>query len=214
MTPGATRMSKLEFVVHHDDVRRLARRRAGRVRQRLQAIGERRRRNPCSRGSAARRSRRRPSGRTWTRSCCRRTLPIPPAGRRAPVPMSAGEARDESRSPRSAAAPGRLSIHQSSASAGTTTRARCRASRWRSGLTDSRKLIGVGVDDPHIEEVGGHPDHVVFEPREQDQDDDHRQRQRGRHRRAAQQREPEEIEQAPGQAEDRPSARSPLRSRP
>src|SRR5258706_8276386 len=42
------------------------------------------------------------------------------------------------------------------------------------GLHGQQKAHRVGVDDHHVEEIGGHPNHFVFEPREQDEDDDQR----------------------------------------
>ena len=60
---------------------------------------------------------------------------------------------------------------------------------------------GVAVDHDQVDEVRGHLHDVVLEPRQQHQHHDQRQRQRARQRRPAQQRDEEEVEDAPGQHE-------------
>ena len=60
---------------------------------------------------------------------------------------------------------------------------------------------GVAIDQDQVEEVRGHLHDVVLQPRQQHQHHDQRQRQRARQRRPAQQRDKEEVEDAPGQQE-------------
>ena len=58
---------------------------------------------------------------------------------------------------------------------------------------------GVAVDHHQVDEVRGHLHDVVLEPRQQHQQHDQRQRQRARQRRAPQQRDKEEVQNAPRQ---------------
>ena len=58
---------------------------------------------------------------------------------------------------------------------------------------------GIGVDDHEIDEVRRHHQHVVFQVGEQHQHRHHHQRQRAGDGRPAGEREPEEIQDAPGQ---------------
>ncbi len=60
---------------------------------------------------------------------------------------------------------------------------------------------GVAVDHHQVDEVRGHLDDVVLEPRQQHQQHDQRQRQRARQRRAPQQRDKGEVQNAPRQRE-------------
>ncbi len=60
---------------------------------------------------------------------------------------------------------------------------------------------GIGINDHHVEEIGRGPDHLVFEFRNHDEQHDHHQRQRRRQAGPTQKREPEEIENPPGQQE-------------
>ena len=62
---------------------------------------------------------------------------------------------------------------------------------------------GVGVDDHQVDEVRRHHQHVVFEIGEQHQHRHHHQRQRAGDGRPAGEREPEEIQDAPGQQKGR-----------
>ena len=96
----------------------------------------------------------------------------------------------------------RLSIHQSSASAGRINASASRTLTMKIRLHREQEADRVGVDDHQVEEIGGHPDDVVFEPRHQDQDDDHRQRERRRDGRAGATGRARKVEHAPRQAED------------
>ena len=64
----------------------------------------------------------------------------------------------------------------------------------------------IAVDHHQVDEVRGHLHDVVLEPRQQDQHHDQGQRQRARQRRTPQQRDPEEVQDAPGQQKTEPRA--------
>ena len=58
---------------------------------------------------------------------------------------------------------------------------------------------GIAVDHHQVDEVRGHLHDVVLEPRQQDQHHDQRERQRARQSGTPQQRDPEEVQDAPRQ---------------
>ena len=62
----------------------------------------------------------------------------------------------------------------------------------------------IAVDHHHVDEVRGHLHDAVLELRQQDQHHDQGQRQRARQRRTPQQRDPEEVQEPPGQQKTEP----------
>ena len=193
-------MSKLEFVVHQDDVRRLSRRHAGGVRQRLEAIGDGRIgvhvsvRHQVGNGGHAR---------------ARETRHVVVAQERFPRLLRGRQGRAhegggaDGKSRRGGPQPDAKTVdppdeHQ--------RRERQREREQNLGIEvgphRQQKPDRVAVDDHHVEEIRSHPDDVVLEPRQQDQDDDDQKRQRGRNGGTAQHGKPEEVEEAPGEAEE------------
>jgi hypothetical protein len=61
----------------------------------------------------------------------------------------------------------------------------------------------IGVDHHHVHEVHRHQELVVLELREHDQEQHADERERGGERRAAQQREPEAVQETPGEQKSR-----------
>ncbi len=69
------------------------------------------------------------------------------------------------------------------------------------GIDRQKERDGVGVEDHDVDEVDRHHQLVVLELRQQDERVDHPQRHQRRGRRPPQQRQPEEIQQQPGEQE-------------
>ena len=65
------------------------------------------------------------------------------------------------------------------------------------GKDRKQKCRGIAIDHHQVDEVGGHLDDVVLQPREQDQQHDQRQRQGARQSRPPQQCDPEEVQNSP-----------------
>ena len=91
------------------------------------------------------------------------------------------------------------SSHHSAYISGRMTSAAPTTLQRRFGKIVNRIGRGVAVDHHQVDEVRGHLHDVVLEPRQQHQQHDQRQRQRARQRRTPQQRDKEEVQDAPRQ---------------
>jgi hypothetical protein len=80
------------------------------------------------------------------------------------------------------------------------------------GIDRQQERECVGIDDHDVEEIDRHQQDIVLEARQQYNDGDQRERQRRRGGRPAQHREPDEIQQTPGQNEGQ--ARDEIEFRP